>query len=399
MQRLRKTPVAVALICGVALPLSVGAQGYNYNTGAYGQPRQAQAGYGSASYYYGAPQQPQQQQYQQQQQPSPYQQPAYTQSGAQPRTTYQAPQAARTVSAGSLGAAGYNINFPSEAGDDVDVLRLQVFLDYNGFSPGEIDGKWGYNTERALFVYQKMNGMTPTGQLDSKILARLDAFKDGYLLEYTIKPEDLESRVGSIPRTYPEQSHLKWLPYESRAEQFGEKFHMSQSLLKKLNPTVNIDSAPAGTKLLVLNTVNGIDDKRGKVALVRVSKYNKWVMAFDDGGNLMFYYPCTLGSDKDPLPIGNYEITTPVKNPPFKYNPANMWDDELGREYDIPPGPNSPVGNIWIGTTRKSVGLHGTPNPENISKNHSHGCIRLANWDANQLAQRVTPGIKLEFVN
>jgi lipoprotein-anchoring transpeptidase ErfK/SrfK len=113
----------------------------------------------------------------------------------------------------------------------------------------------------------------------------------------------------------------------------------------------------------------------------------------------MFYYPCTLGSEKDPLPVGkSYEITTPVKNPPFKYKPQLMWDDELGREYDIPPGPNSPVGNVWIGTTRRSVGIHGTPNPENISKNHSHGCIRLANWDANQLANRVGPGVKLEFV-
>src|SRR5690606_27480985 len=133
-----------------------------------------------------------------------------------------------------------------------------------------------------------------------------------------------------------------------------------------------------GTKLLVLNVLDGIDTKRGKVALVRVSKHNKWIMAFDNDGNLMFYYPCTLGSDKDPLPIGNYEITTPVKNPPFKYKPHLMWDDDLGKEYDIPPGPNSPVGNVWIGTTRKSVGIHGTPNPENISKNHSHGCIRLA---------------------
>src|SRR5690606_37668398 len=132
----------------------------------------------------------------------------------------------------------------------------------------------------------------------------------------------------------------------------GEKFHLSQHLLRKLNPGVNFDSVQAGTRILVPNVLNGIDMKRGKVSRVQVSKHNKWVMAFDANDNLMFYFPCTLGqNDKDPLPIGNYQITTPVKNPPFKYKPHLMWDDNLGKEYDIPPGPNSPVGNIWIGTT------------------------------------------------
>jgi lipoprotein-anchoring transpeptidase ErfK/SrfK len=392
--------VMAAIVCGAALPGAAMAQAYGYGQQAAAQPGYAgtysygtqpqQPAYASPQHYYGATQQAApaaQSQYA----PLPATHPAYPQGAAQ--------SPARAVSAGSLGATGFNINFPSEAGDDVDVLRLQVFLDYNGFSPGEIDGKWGYNTERALFVYQKLNGMSPTGQLDSKILARLDAFKDGYLLEYTLKGDDVKDRVGTIPRTYPEQSKLSWLPYESRAEALAEKFHMSQSLLRKLNPGVDLERVQPGQKLMALNVLDGIDTKRGKVALVRISKYNKWLMAYDDGGNLMFYYPCTLGSEKDPLPVGKtYAITTPVKNPPFKYKPENMWDDELGREYDIPPGPNSPVGNVWIGTTRKSVGIHGTPNPENISKNNSHGCIRLANWDANQLSARVGPGVTLEFV-
>lgn len=403
---MKRFPFVMAVVCGVTIPCGLMAQSYGYNYGqqqaqansySYGNQAQ-QPAYASPQHYYGTQQQaaPQQQAYSTQgyaqQQPAGY--------GA-PAAGYAAPPVnpARAVAAGSLGATGYNINFPSEAGDDVDVLRLQVFLDYNGFSPGEIDGKWGYNTERGLFVYQKMNGMSPTGQLDSKMMARLDAFQDGYLLEYTIKQDDVNDRVGSIPRTYPEQSHLSWLPYESRAEAIAEKFHMSQSLLRKLNPNTNFDSIRPGAKILTLNVRDGIDSKRGKVSMIRISKYNKWIMAYDSDGNLMFYYPCTLGSEKDPLPVGKtYEVTTPVKNPPFKYKPENMWDDELGREYDIPPGPNSPVGNIWIGTTRRSVGLHGTPNPENISKNNSHGCIRLTNWDANQLGQRVAKGVKIEFV-
>lgn len=367
---------AVAVTCSMFIPSLAVGQGYGYNYGQYGQPAQ-QPGYAGGSYYYGAPQQAAAQP----------QQPAYAQPQA---PAYQHQQS---------GALGANVNFPSEPGDDVDVLRLQIFLDYHGYSPGEIDGKWGYNTERALFVYQKTNGMSPTGQLDSKILALLDSFKEGYLLEYTLKQEDLNDRVGPIPRTYPEQSKLKWLPYESRAEALGEKFHMSQSLLKKLNPSVDFSRLQPGQKILGINVLDTTDTRLGKVSLIRISKYNKWLMGYDSSGKLMFYFPCTLGGEQDPLPVGKtYAITTPVKNPPFKYKPHLMWDDELGREYDIPPGPNSPVGNVWIGTTRRSVGIHGTPNPENISKNNSHGCIRLTNWDANYLANRVSSGVTLEFV-
>lgn len=386
-----KFSFALTIMCGVVLPGAVIAQGYGYN---YGQQQQIaqQPGYASPSYYYGAPQQ-QPQAYPQPSQPAGYGQPA----GYAPQPQQRSAQA---VSAGTLGATGYNIAFPSESGDDVDVLRLQIYLDYHGYSPGEIDGKWGYNTERALFVYQKINGMSATGQLDSRIVSLLDGFKDGYLLEYTLKEEDVNQRIGTIPRTYPEQSRLKWLPYESRAEAIAEKFHLSQGLLKKLNPGVDFERVSAGTKLLVLNVVNGADTKRARVALIRISASNKWLMAYDADGKLLHYYPCTIGrQDKDPLAVGKtYEVTAAVKNPPFKYKPENMWDDELGREYDIPPGPNSPVGNVWIGTTRRSVGIHGTPNPENISKNHSHGCIRLTNWDANQLSSRVTGGVKIEFV-
>lgn len=381
----------LVIACGVVLPATATAQGYGYNYGQYGQQPQ-QAPYASPQHYYGTTQ------YAQPGYPQPSQPPGYGYAQQPPQTAGYAHQ--QTASAGSLGAGGYNIAFPSEPGDDVDILRLQIYLDYHGYSPGEIDGKWGYNTERALFVYQKTNGMPSTGQLDSRILSRLDNFNSGYLLEYTIKPEDINQRIGTIPRTYPEQSKLKWLPYESRAEAIAEKFHMSQGLLKKLNPTVDFERAPAGTKILVLNVLDGADSNRGRVALIRISKSNKWLMAYDSDGKLLYYYPCTIGrDDKDPLPVGRtYSITAAVKNPPFKYKPENMWDDDLGREYDIPPGPNSPVGNIWIGTTRRSVGIHGTPNPENISKNHSHGCIRLTNWDANQLGSRVTNGVKLEFV-
>jgi hypothetical protein len=295
---------------------------------------------------------------------------------------------------------GRQINFPRDRADDVDVLKLQVFLDYHGYSPAQIDGQWGYNTERALYVYQKNNGLPTTGQLDDKMLSRLNEFQDGYLLDYTVTEQDMKGPFYYIPRDYYSQAKMKWLPYESVIEMFAEKFHCSETLMRKLNPGVNFDSLRAGNKILGLNVIDGIDEKRGSVALIRISKHNKWTQIFDSESRFMFYYPSTLGSQYDPLPLGNYEVVSVVQHPEFKYQPKLFWDaNHSDPEATIPPGPNSPVGVVWIGTSRKSVGLHGTPNPENISKNTSHGCIRLTNWDAVQLSKRVKEGTKIEFVD
>lgn len=314
------------------------------------------------------------------------------------------PRAAMTIPApnappGSVANLNRRINFPRDSGDDVDVLKLQIFLDYHGYSPGEIDGRWGYNTGRALQMYQSCNSLPATGQIDDRVLARLEQFGDGYLLDHQLTAEDVKGPFLYIPRNYHEQARLKWLPYESLTEKLAERFHCSQTLLRKLNPGMDLDKVLAGQRILAPNVVDGIDEQRGRVALIKVSKHNKWAEAFDSEGRFMFYFPSTLGSEYDPLPLGSYQVTGVDFNPPFKYQPKLFWDaDPNEPEEMIPPGPNSPVGKVWIGTSRKSVGIHGTPNPENISRNTSHGCIRLTNWDAEQLAKRVQVGTKIQFV-
>lgn len=293
------------------------------------------------------------------------------------------------------------INFPRDRADDLDVLKLQVFLDYHGYSVGEIEGQWDYNTERALYVYQRNNGMQPTGQLDDRILARINAFSEGYLVDYTITSSDLAGPFHAIPREYYAQAKMSYLPYESAIEALGEKFHCSQVMLRKLNPGVDFERLQPGQKIYAPNVVGGIDDSRTGVAVIRVSKANKWIETFDGSGRFVFYYPSTLGSQYDPLPLGNYSVTGVIEKPPFKYQPKLFWDaNPNDPEAMIPPGPNSPVGPIWIATSASQghLGIHGTPNPENISKNTSHGCIRLTNWDAKQLAARVHEGTKIEFV-
>ncbi|MCX8038646.1 MAG: L,D-transpeptidase [Candidatus Sumerlaeia bacterium] len=316
-----------------------------------------------------------------------------------PRSSGAFTVAAPAAQQGSVGQVGRQINFPRDPNDDLDVLKLQIFLDYHGYSPGEIDGQWGYNTGRALYVYQMNNGLQPTGQLDERIMARLNSFDRGYLLDYTVTEEDVKGPFYEIPRDYYAMAKLKYLPYESLSEKMGEKFHCSPVLLRKLNPGVDLDNLQPGQRILGLNVLRGIDESRGKVSVVRISKHNKWTEAFDSEGRFMFYYPSTLGSKHDPLPLGTYQVTAVNHKPTFMYQPKLFWDvDDSKPPALLPPGPNSPVGIVWIGTSRKSVGIHGTPNPEAISKTTSHGCIRLTNWDALQLASRVSPGTRLEFV-
>ncbi len=314
------------------------------------------------------------------------------------------PGAGRTVAAGNVPAnqaavAQRPINFPREAGDDMNVLKLQIFLDYHGYSVGEIDGRWGYNTGRALIVYQKNNSLPPTGQMDDRILARLDGFSDAYLLSWNLSAEDLKGPFSFVPRDYYEQSKMKWLPYEELIEKLGELFHISPTLLRKLNPGTDFARLQVGQRILVPNVANGIDEQRTNVAVVRISKHNKWTEAYDSAGRFVFYYPSTLGGENDPLPLGTWAVTGVTPNPYFTLKPSLFWDhNKNDPEALLPPGPNSPVGAVWIGTSRKSVGIHGTPNPGTISRGESHGCIRLTNWDARQLAARVKAGTKLEFI-
>lgn len=314
----------------------------------------------------------------------------------------EAPQqnAAHTKAAGgNVSMAGHQINFPRDPKDDLDVLKMQIFLDYHGFSVGQIDGQWGYNTGRGIYQFQKFHGIPPTGQMDDSMLDLLAKFDKGYLVEYSVTSKDVKGPFYTIPRSYAAMSKLKALPYESALEGLGEKFHCAQSLLRKLNPGVNLDNIAAGTKILAPNVVNGFDETKGKVGKVRVSKNNKWIEVYDTAGQFMYFYPCTLGSPRDPLPLGTYSVVGVQENPHYSYNPSLFWDSKPGEQpCTLAPGPNGPVGDLWIGTSRKSLGIHGTPNPEAISRNNSHGCIRLCNWDVHQLGKRVEVGTKLEFV-
>jgi lipoprotein-anchoring transpeptidase ErfK/SrfK len=267
------------------------------------------------------------------------------------------------------------------------VLKAQILLSRANFSVGEIDGIAGDNFRRAISGFQKSRGIPSTGKMDPATWNLLQADAAPPLVSYTIAQDDVAGPFEKAPVDMMEKAKLKRLGYESAIEGLGEKFHASPALLRKLNPGKAFDQA--GVEIIVPNISK---DQPGKAASIEVRKADALVLALDADGKVIAQYPATIGSEHDPLPVGSWAVTTVLRNPPFYYDPSLFWNAEAGDEKaKIPPGPNNPVGVVWIGLTKAHYGIHGTPEPSTIGHAESHGCIRLTNWDAAELAGMVAP--------
>jgi lipoprotein-anchoring transpeptidase ErfK/SrfK len=280
-----------------------------------------------------------------------------------------------------------------------DVLAAQVALDRAGFSPGEIDGRPGLNLQRAMTAFQKEHQLATTGQLDDATWKELteSAGAAPPLVEYSITDADIAGPfTTNIPPTLPEQASLDALNYRSPLEALSERVHSSPALLQRLNPQATFQRT--GERIVVPNVaVEPVAAPSGAIT-VFVTKNSSALTIEDTGGHVLFHAPVTSGSEHDPLPIGTWKVNGVQRNPRFHYNPDLFWDATPGdSKAMIPPGPNNPVGVLWIDISKAHYGIHGTPEPSKIGHVESHGCVRLTNWDAGRVAQWVKPGTRVVF--
>ncbi|UGY11711.1 L,D-transpeptidase family protein [Phyllobacterium pellucidum] len=281
----------------------------------------------------------------------------------------------------------------SIADPDPAIVRLQVLLDRAGVSPGVIDGLDGTNVTKAVISFENMMGIPPDGAIDPDVVSRLET--GGPIIDtYTVTDDDLKGLVDHIPVDYGEKAKMPSLGYTSVAEKLAERFHMHIDLLTALNP--GSDFASGDTVQVAMPG----PPRHGKVVRIEADKTAGQVTAYDRRDAILAAYPATVGSEDNPSPKGTHKVKGVARMPVFRYNPkVNFKQGKNNKILTIPKGPNGPVGTVWIDLTEPTYGIHGTPDPELIDKVGSHGCIRLTNWDAEELAGMVKPGVVVRFVN
>lgn len=275
-----------------------------------------------------------------------------------------------------------------------EIVALQVFLDREGISPGVIDGKMGDNVNKAIAAWQEMTGERLDPNNTDDILERLRNSGGMAIVDYTITAADAAGPyVASIPDDYAAKAQLPAMAFTSTTEALAERFHMDETYLKELNP--GVDFTIPGT---IIKVASPGDAKKAQVARIVAHKGIKQVFAYDETGTLIAAYPATIGSSDTPSPSGTHTVERVALNPGYTYNPKiNFQQGQNTQILQIPPGPNGPVGTVWIALSKPTYGIHGTPEPSKIGKTNSHGCIRLTNWDATELAKMVRPGVIVEF--
>ncbi|MCA1661915.1 MAG: L,D-transpeptidase family protein [Novosphingobium sp.] len=344
---------------------------------------------------------------------------------------------------------------PAQADDQPrPVMQAQVVLDRLGFTPGVVDGKTGMSTRNALKGFQQANDLDRSGELDEATKRALEQWSNIPATRVVTIPADFAAGpFYETPEEPADQAKMPVLTYESLDEKLAERFHTTVEVLKQLNPggvpagmtappqgatstptpSATSPSAGGGATLMpgpasffragqqvrVPNVgadridPSAVDDKswlatlkmlgvgtqQPKADKIVVDKSAGTLLAYDAGGKIVAAFTATMGSSNDPLPLGDWKILGKALNPPFNYNPDLFWDAKpTDEKAKLPPGPNGPVGVVWIDLSKEHYGIHGTPNPETIGRAESHGCVRLTNWDAARLAQMVSGSTKVSFV-
>jgi len=281
--------------------------------------------------------------------------------------------------------------------DEETATRLQIFLDNNCFGPGKIDGKMGEFFRKALISYKHAHEMPKTGAVDSWLLAQVPVS----YTSYTIQAGDFDF-VGALPSSHAEQAKLKWLPYTSLLEFVAERYHSAETYIQKLNPGKNWEHLKAGEILKVPNvlpfeierfTEQKLPENPAFAARKIFVDTKERLLEVFENNQLICVFPITPGSKSLPAPIGVWKVLGATIWPWFRYDEGMLnYGVRTENYYNLPPGPNNLVGVLWMGLNKPGIGIHGTNNPETIGRATSHGCIRLANWDAARLKDFVSIG-------
>lgn len=274
------------------------------------------------------------------------------------------------------------------------VLRAQVLLLRQHFSTGEIDGKAGMNVAKAVRAFQQHRGLPVSGELDTATWAELNKDSAPALMTYTLTQKDIDGPYLPTPKRAEDKAKMDRIVYQDIHEMLGERYNAKPELIKSLNP--GADFGKVGTTLVVPYTRPA--QSLPKASRIVVDKSEAALQLLDADGNIFAQFPASTGSSAFPLPIGEWKLTSVVQDPDYRYNPDILVNQPKdAKPATLPPGPNGPVGIVWMGINKEHYGIHGTPEPSHISRTQSSGCVRLTNFAAQAVATAVETGTPVTF--